>query len=59
MLHLFFLFCWALTMFVALLPLAYFFAYGWPAREAEFIDKVTDDTPMLIYFRLCGRIATN
>jgi hypothetical protein len=50
-LHLFFLFCWTLTMFVAFLPLAYFFAYGWPAREAEFIDKVTDDTPMSIYFK--------
>jgi hypothetical protein len=51
MLHLFFLFCWILTMLVALLPLIYFFAYGWPAREGEFIDKVTDNTPMSVYFK--------
>jgi len=47
----FFLFSWMLTVSVALLPLAYFLVLGWKAREAEFIDKVRDQTQMEIYFK--------
>jgi len=48
--HLFFIACWALAVLVALLPLVFFLVFGWQAREAEFIDKVRDQTQMHIYF---------
>jgi hypothetical protein len=38
--HLFFLVSWFLAVAVAVLPPLYFLKFGWPAREAEFIDKV-------------------
>jgi hypothetical protein len=47
----FFLFSWALAVSVAVLPLAYFLVLGWKAREAEFIDKVREETQMGIYFK--------
>jgi hypothetical protein len=40
--QLFFLVCWLLAVSVAIVPLVYFMCFGWPAREAEFIDKVRD-----------------
>ena len=46
-----FLVSWLLAILVALLPLLYFLIFGWPAREAEFIDKVRNDTQMDEYFR--------
>jgi hypothetical protein len=49
--RMFFLLSWVLAVSVPLLPLAYFLAIGWKAREAEFIDKVRDQTQMDIYFK--------
>ena len=47
----FFLISWALAVSVALLPIVLFLACGWRAREAEFINKVHDQTPnMEVYF---------
>lgn len=49
--HSFFLICWALAVAVALVPLTYFLAFGWRAREAEFIDKVRDQSHNVdVYF---------
>ena len=48
--HSFFLISWALAVSVALLPVVFFLLLGWGAREAEFIDKVRDQTQMEVYF---------
>jgi hypothetical protein len=48
--HSFFLVSWALAVSVALLPVAYFWIFGWSAREAEFTDKVREQTQMDEYF---------
>jgi hypothetical protein len=49
--HSFFLIGWALAVAVALLPIALFLVFGWRAREAEFIDKIRDQTPNIeVYF---------
>lgn len=46
----FFLLSWMLAISVAALPLAYFILFGWPARRAEFVDKVRGEMDMKVYF---------
>ena len=49
--HSFFLVSWALSVLVALLPIALFLVFGWRKREAEFTDKVHDQAHnMDVYF---------
>ena len=40
---LFFWVSWLTTIAVALMPIAFFLAFGWSAREAEFLNKVRVD----------------
>ena len=46
----FFLASWATAVLVATVPVVYFLVLGWPAREAEFVDKVGATTKMDFYF---------
>lgn len=47
--HSFFIVSWLVVVAIPLVPLVFFFRYGWKAREAEFVDKAVDDK-MDIYF---------